>query len=574
MLRTVNAQPTLWEAILPAECLVLPGDLEAVDRLLSDERFFEPFRAHFDATFGRPSIPIETYLRMMFLKHRYSLGYEPLCAEVNDSISWRRFCRVPLGERAPHPTTLMKITKRCGPDVVDQLNETLLIKAHEADVVNLERVRADTTVIEADIKYPTDSSLLTRAVARLARLAARIQATGAAARTVVVDRSADAQAHADSIGAWLRRRSGEAKDEVLRITGGVADLADATASETEHVVLNARRWLASHPDTPKAGRLARLIDDLEALTATTNQVIDQTRRRIAGEMPDGATRLVSLHEPDARPIRKGRLGRPVEFGYKAQIVDNVDGLVLDHTVEMGNPHDAEQLEPAIARIKARAGAAPTAVTADRGYGFAKIDKALSELGVDTVAIPTGGQARRRPRRPPDQRPVHRAREVAHRQRRPDQLTQTRLRATPNPPDRPHRSSHLGRPRCPRPQPHQDRQTHHVTLLLLALAVAVMLATHALDTLGRDIDHPAAENEPTTSAPAPAQDGARGRSPQPGTRPRRPSTAIDVAAATDPRGTTRPPRTDGRVDTTRSHRPSHSQPPDESATRATDYFRSK
>jgi hypothetical protein len=109
----------LWEAILPAECLVLPGDLEAVDRLLSDERFFEPFRAHFDATFGRPSIPIETYLRMMFLKHRYSLGYEPLCAEVNDSISWRRFCRVPLGERAPHPTTLMKITRRCGPDVVD-----------------------------------------------------------------------------------------------------------------------------------------------------------------------------------------------------------------------------------------------------------------------------------------------------------------------------------------------------------------------------------------------------------------------------------------------------------------------
>src|SRR5229473_2062583 len=110
---------------------------------------------------------------MMFLKHRYSLGYEPLCAEVSDSIAWRRFCRVPLGTRAPHPTTLMKITKRCGPDVVDQLNEALLAKAHEAKVVKLDRVRADTTVVEADIRYPTDSSLLTRAVGRLTRLAAR-----------------------------------------------------------------------------------------------------------------------------------------------------------------------------------------------------------------------------------------------------------------------------------------------------------------------------------------------------------------------------------------------------------------
>jgi transposase, IS5 family len=391
VLRTVNAQPTLWEAILPAECLVLPGDLAAVDRLLVDERFFEPFMAYFDATFGRPSIPIETYLRMMFLKHRYQLGFEPLCAEVSDSIAWRRFCRVPLGTRAPHPTTLMKITKRCGPELVGKLNETLLVKAHEAQVVNLERVRADTTVIEANIKYPTDSSLLTRAVARLSRLTARIHATGAAARTVVVDRSAEAQAHAHSIGAWLRRRSGEAKDEVLRITGEVADLADVTAAETERVVINARRWLAAHPEAPKRGRLARMIDDLETLTATTNQVIVQTRARVGGVMPAGATRLVSLHEPDARPISKGRLGRPVEFGYKAQIVDNVDGIVVDHNVEIGNPPDGPQLEPAIARIAARAGHAPTAVTADRGYGYARVDKALTELGVGDVVIPRAGK---------------------------------------------------------------------------------------------------------------------------------------------------------------------------------------
>jgi IS5 family transposase len=110
----VNAQPTLWDTILPEACLGLPDELEAVDRLLDDAVFFEPYRDHFHATLGRPSVPIETYLRLMFLKYRYRLGYEPLCREVADSISWQRFCRIPLGSPVPHPTTLMKITTRCG----------------------------------------------------------------------------------------------------------------------------------------------------------------------------------------------------------------------------------------------------------------------------------------------------------------------------------------------------------------------------------------------------------------------------------------------------------------------------
>src|SRR2546421_415799 len=68
MLRTRNEQPTLWESILPEELLRLPAELAGVDALLDDEAFFAPFRAYFDPVFGRPSIPIETYLRLMFLK--------------------------------------------------------------------------------------------------------------------------------------------------------------------------------------------------------------------------------------------------------------------------------------------------------------------------------------------------------------------------------------------------------------------------------------------------------------------------------------------------------------------------
>ena len=140
MLRTVGAQPTLWESILPAPLLGMPAELAAVDRLLDDPRFFEPYRTFFHPVLGRPSIPIETYLRLMFLKYRYKLGFEPLCREVADSITWQRFCRIPLGGRTPHPTTLMKITTRCGEEAVTALNDALIAKAAEARVLKLNRV--------------------------------------------------------------------------------------------------------------------------------------------------------------------------------------------------------------------------------------------------------------------------------------------------------------------------------------------------------------------------------------------------------------------------------------------------
>ena len=144
MLRTVGEERTLWDAILPEECLALPAGLAEVDRLLDDSRFFEPFRPFFSARFGRPSIPMEVYLRLMFLRFRYRLGFESLCAEVTDSLAWRRFCRIPLGASVPHPTTLMKITTRCGEAAVAALNEALLVKAVQAKVLRTDRVRADT----------------------------------------------------------------------------------------------------------------------------------------------------------------------------------------------------------------------------------------------------------------------------------------------------------------------------------------------------------------------------------------------------------------------------------------------
>jgi transposase, IS5 family len=398
--RTVNEQPTLWDAILPAELLVLPVELARVDALLDDRAFFAPFAPHFDPRIGRPSIPMETYLRLMFLRFRYRLGYESLCREVADSISWQRFCRIPLGTRVPHPTTLMKITTRCGDAAVAGLNEALLAKAADAKLLRTDKVRADTTVVEAEVAYPTDSGLLAKAVGTMARTVERIKAAGGATRTRSQDRRRAAGRRARSIASKLRLRSAAAKDEaqtaVRRLTGELAGVAEAAMRDAVAVVRNAKRALHRASGQRKA-RLHRAINDLQAILDKTERVVAQTRSRLAGVMPDSGTRLVSLNDPDARPIRKGRLGKPVEFGYKAQLVDNADGVILDHNVEVGNPADAPQLVPAIDRIKHRTGRAPRAVTADRGYGYVSVERELHERGVRHVAIPrasTPGAARR------------------------------------------------------------------------------------------------------------------------------------------------------------------------------------
>ena len=306
------------------------------------------------------------------------------------------------------------MTTRCGSVAVDGLNEALLAKAAETKLLRTNRVRADTTVVPANVAHPTDSGLLAKAIRRIAATGKRIQAAGGAVGTRVRDRSRSAGKRAHAIAAKLRMRSGrqEAQAVVVRVTGELAELAATAAEEAQRLLINAKRALRHAQAKADAlrtrgihdaaagrrrGRLTRAVNDLTTLLEATRQIVAQTRQRVAGHTPDGATRRVSLHDPDARPIAKGRLGRPVEFGHKAQVVDNDDGIVLDHSVEQGNPADAAQLAPAVQRVKKRAGRTPRTVTADRGYGEAKVDQQLADLGITNVVIPRKGkpsQARR------------------------------------------------------------------------------------------------------------------------------------------------------------------------------------
>lgn len=169
----------LWDEALPIEVRELPEDLAGLDRLLSDPRLLAPIVERWQRELvetgrsvlrdGRPTIAIETYVRLMVLKQRYGWGYRTLVGEVSDSIHLRRFCRVALSERVPDESTVRKLTRRIGPETVNELTRVLIVKATREKRFRTRAVRIDSTVIEADVKYPTDSSLAAHGVRALAR---------------------------------------------------------------------------------------------------------------------------------------------------------------------------------------------------------------------------------------------------------------------------------------------------------------------------------------------------------------------------------------------------------------------
>ncbi|MEW2404319.1 ISNCY family transposase [Streptomyces sp. NPDC046862] len=403
MLRVAGVPDAWWER-LPEQARQMSPELARIDAFLDDERFIAPWRSVFAERLGRPSVPVETLLRLLYLKHRYQLGYETLCREVADSLSWRRFCRIPLASPVPHPTTLIKLVRRSGPQTVEQLNAVLLGKLVEDKLVRCRKLRIDTTVIEADIDHPTDADLLEHGVRKLSRLVRRIKASGAAKRTSFRDRSRSAGRRLKEISRTLRRRTGQALGEIDRLTGEIATVARATLREVTAVERNARRTLGKRP----SGRLGRLLGELADTMTGTRRLLDQTALRLAGirTIPD---RLVSLADPDARPIRKGKPQHPTQFGYTALVAEDERGFVVDHQLQRGNPPDAPQLVPSVERVTTLTGRPPGTVVADRGFGTAANDRALAELGVQRIGLQRAGKPGKARREYEHSRPFRRMR---------------------------------------------------------------------------------------------------------------------------------------------------------------------
>lgn len=376
MLKLREEQITLWDSIISESVWSLPEELAKIDALLDDERFMQPFLEKHHTLRGRPTKAIETFLRLMYLKRRYNFGYESLVQEVGDSLTWRRFCRIPIDEKMPDPTTLIKARQRYGEEWVEQLNELLLQKLDEAKVLKHRKLRTDTTVVESDVHHPTDATLLQDGVKVITRLVGKIRKVASEATRNFEDKNSEVKQHILSIAKLLRRRTQQSWDELNAITEQVVAMTEDVCQKST-AVMNLTK------DKGKASVKAMKEKLGEAITLT-QKLVDQAKQVVSGNriIPD---RIVSFFDPEARPIKKGKLSKSAEFGYKARIDETENGFVTGYELYKGNPSDDEMLVPAVVQHKERFGSVPRAVATDRGFGSKKNESTLAELGVTRIS---------------------------------------------------------------------------------------------------------------------------------------------------------------------------------------------
>jgi transposase, IS5 family len=391
MLRLTGGQvESLWDEVLPGEVRELPEDLAALDVLLGDGRLLEPIAASWRSetvAHGRPTISMATYVRLMVIKQRTGWGYETLMREVSDSIHLRRFCLIALGERVPDESTIRKLTRRLGAGVVNEITRVVIEKAKREKRFRPRAVRIDSTVIEADVRYPTDSGLALDCARVLAREARKLVANVGTDAGWVADRSRAIGRRVRTMTRTLGRRTGERKQRVLELTEQAGKLVQRSVREAKRLIVVARR----HARGRGARTKLRQIERLEKFVERAERVTGQISKRMRGEPI--TDRLVSIFDPDARPIRKGKLGKPNEFGFVAQICEVTEntrrgarGLIIPAvTGQLGNPAEDTLLPDTVAELE-RLGIAPREVALDGGFNVGPSRQTLERFEPERTFI--------------------------------------------------------------------------------------------------------------------------------------------------------------------------------------------
>jgi transposase, IS5 family len=371
MLRLTGGQvESLFDELLPVEVRELPADLAALDRLLADPRLLAPITQAWAQTarrHGRPTIPMVSFVRLMVVKQRTGWGYQTLVREVSDSLHLRRFCLLPLTQRVPEESTVRKLVRRLGPDVVAELTRVVIGKAQRETRFRARAVRIDATVIEADIRYPTDAGLAWQGARALAREGRKLAGRLRGPTRRVVDRSRQLGRTVRAISRTLVRRTGQRRAAVMELNAKAGRVLARSVGEARALAAQARasaRGRGAQAKLQAARQLEELADRCQRITA-------QIRQRQRGEPI--ADRLVSLADPDARPIRKGKLGTPNQFGYVAQLAEvtantrrGARGYVLPAATAPGNPGENRLLGQTAAELD-RLGLRPREVALDGGF---------------------------------------------------------------------------------------------------------------------------------------------------------------------------------------------------------------
>jgi transposase, IS5 family len=382
--------------LVPKLGLEMDAVLVGLDRLLDDEGLFQRVKADLARRYpnslrlGRHSTPVEVILRMLVVRRLYDWSYEATEHFVSDSLVLRQFCRLYI-EPAPDDTTLIRWAALIGSETLEQINERVVFLARQLRVTRGRKLRTDGTVVETNIAYPQDSNLLRDGVRVLSRLVgqakplvtAGLVAGVAGAGELFRNRTRSATRLARRIAEAARRRGEEAEAHRQAAYRRLLKVAEASLRQAETVQ-------AALSET-KAASGERLSRRLSHFVPLLKQVIRQTQRRVLdGEAVPALEKIVSLFEPHSQIIRRGKVGKPTEFGRKVWL-DEVDGgIVSSYRVLDGNPPEDREVAPSIANHQRLFEHPPDLFAADRGVHSAGNESTLQQAGVKQVALPQPG----------------------------------------------------------------------------------------------------------------------------------------------------------------------------------------
>lgn len=374
---------------VPALTIKMNPELTALDQVLDDDALFRLVRDDLARRYprtesrGRKSTPVEVILRLLAVKHLYDFSYEQTEQHVADSLVLRQFCRVYF-HPVPDHTTLWRWAQLIQPATLTAFNERVLALAVAHKLTRGRKLRMDAMVVETNIHYPTDSSLLADGVRVLGRSLARVKAVVdrhgvALAKTVLRNRTRSARRAAREVGQLSRH----GREKTLPAYQRLVQAARATVRQVETVLT----VLQAHETT--AGE--RLVATMQRFLPRLKQVLAQAVRRVfAAQAVPAEAKLVSLFEAHTDIIRRGKPRQSAEFGHKVWLGEVEGGFITQYTVLDGNPPDQKQWQPTLARHIAQFGHPPWQASGDRGVYSPDNETVAEQLGVRRVVLPKPG----------------------------------------------------------------------------------------------------------------------------------------------------------------------------------------
>lgn len=378
----------LWEGMIDEDVRALwePWMIQA-DRLLDDEelidRVFEAqgARHQHSATKGRAQTPAEMVLRLLLLKHVRNWSFDVLEREVRMNLCYRDFTRIGMG-KVPDAKTLARIAQALGGEVIAELHRRLVEIAQEEGVIEGRKLRVDTTVVETNIHYPTDSSLLGDGARVLTRTMKKIEQQAGKLKGKVRNRTRSVSKRVIAIATASRHRGaeGEAKrkkqyKELLRYSRQILNDTKRVIAEVEEI------------SAKKHKRLRGLCDHLSEMAGRVRQVVKQAKVRIFDGVTDLPGKIVSLFEPHSEIIRKGKASKPTEFGKMIQVQETENQIITHYDVFDQRPSDRDLLVGAVENHERVLGRVPQLATADAGYYSRAQEQGVQDKGVKWVAVP-------------------------------------------------------------------------------------------------------------------------------------------------------------------------------------------